>query len=122
MADKNPDGERLRIARERAGFSGESAAEILHLDRSTLNRYENGKRIPSEAQVRVMALTYSTSEEYLYDETDDPSPKEMVIRLDEPSEMEKKLLAYYRCLNENDQNAVYAIVERIATLSSRTVT
>ena len=72
--------------------------------------------------MRVMALTYSTSEEYLYDETDDPSPKEMVIRLDEPSEMEKKLLAYYRLLNENDQNAVFAIVERIATLSSRTVT
>ena len=122
MADKNPDGERLRIARERAGFSGESAAEILHLDRSTLNRYENGKRIPSEAQVRIMALTYGTSEEYLYDETDDPSPKEMVIRLDEPSEMEKKLLAYYRLLNENDQNAILTIVERIATLSSRTVT
>ena len=122
MADRNPDGERLRIARERAGFSGESAAEMLHLDRSTLNRYENGKRIPSEAQVRVMALTYSTSEEYLYDETDDPSPKEMVIRLDEPSEMEKKLLAYYRLLNENDQNAILTIVERIATLSSRTVT
>ena len=122
MADRNPDGERLRIARERAGFSGESAAEMLHLDRSTLNRYENGKRIPSEAQVRVMALTYGTSEEYLYDETDDPSPKEMVIRLDEPSETEKKLLAYYRLLNENDQNAILTIVERIATLSSRTVT
>ena len=50
-------GEVLRIKREDAGLTQEEAAELIHVERSLITKFENGERVPGPAHVENLDLT-----------------------------------------------------------------
>jgi len=59
-------GERLRIAREKLGFHTiPEAARFLGISKSTLQSYEQETRSPGADMLRVMALGYGVSADWL---------------------------------------------------------
>src|SRR5690348_2246635 len=54
-------GERLRIARESAGFTQAKAAEVLNLARTTIVAIEQGQRRARIGELQGLAQLYGTS-------------------------------------------------------------
>jgi transcriptional regulator with XRE-family HTH domain len=61
---------RLKGMRERAGFAGYQFADTLDWDRTKVSKIENGRTMPSEADIRawVAACDYTTKADSLADE------------------------------------------------------
>lgn len=76
-------GERLRIARDRAGFTLEQTAELSGLSKAHLSRLESGDRQPSIAALVSLADALSTSVTHLLGEDHDEKLL-TVSRGDEP--------------------------------------
>ena len=79
--------ERLKLARERAGFSMAEASRRLNLSKIGYCRYEYGERTPSIQTVEVIARCLNTSVEYLTGQTDDMSPDYLVISKEQSPEL-----------------------------------
>lgn len=58
-------GERLIELRKQSRMSREEAAELLHVDRETLARYERGNRKPQSDFISIAAQVYRVSADYL---------------------------------------------------------
>lgn len=61
-------GEKLRDARERAGFTQQQIATALNIDRSTYASYEIGRSQPTPATLVVLSKIMNTSIESLLDD------------------------------------------------------
>lgn len=72
-------GERLRLARERAGLSLGQVREYEGIQKGHLSEMEQGAKNPTGQTITRLAVRYHTSADYLLGLTDDPSP-----RRDEP--------------------------------------
>ena len=92
--------ERLISVRESLGINKSEAARRLNLTAMGYGRYESGARTPSYQTLCYMAQILGTSYEYLCEETDDPSPKEIVIS----AKKEPELFAFVQDLR-GDSNA-----------------
>ena len=64
-------GEKLRSAREEAGFTHEEVAERLNAHRQTVGRYERGERQPSYPTVAFMAGLYGKPIGWFFDDPDE---------------------------------------------------
>lgn len=58
-------GDRLRKAREAAGFGQQEFAERTSLARATISAAENGRRVPSRANLRLWAVAAGVPYEWL---------------------------------------------------------
>ena len=106
---------RLKAIRESLGINKAEAARRMHMTAMGYGRYESGERVPSFQSIQYMALNLGTSSAYLFCETDDPSPDQVLISQDknpvlfeltvelskEDSYMQQRMLAYYRKLKED---------------------
>lgn len=106
---------RLKAIRESLGINKAEAARRMHMTAMGYGRYESGERVPSFQSIQYMALHLGTSYAYLFCETDDPSPDQVLISQDknpvlfeltvelskEDSYMQQRMLAYYRKLKED---------------------
>ena len=106
---------RLKAIRESLGINKAEAARRMHMTAMGYGRYEGGERVPSFQSIQYMALHLGTSSAYLFCETDDPSPDQVLISQDknpvlfeltvelskEDSYMQQRMLAYYRKLKED---------------------
>ena len=61
-------GERLRKAREQAGFAQEELATLVGRDQRTISEYENGKRKISATDLADFADSLNVSVLYFYEE------------------------------------------------------
>lgn len=72
---KNLVGPRIRALRQKAGLSQEGLMAQLQLlgmnaERGVIKRMENGDRVVSDLEVRLLAQFFKVSYEYLIDGTD----------------------------------------------------
>lgn len=72
---KNLVGPRVRALRQKAGLSQEGLMAQLQLlgmnaERGVIKRMENGDRVVSDLEVRLLAQFFKVSYEYLIDGTD----------------------------------------------------
>lgn len=58
-------GERLKNLRKEAMLSQEKLAEILHIDKSTIAKYETGKISPSIEMLIILAKYFKVTTDYL---------------------------------------------------------
>lgn len=68
-------GERLRLARERAGLSLGQVREYEGIQKGHLSEMEQGAKNPTGQTVARLAVRYRTSADYLLGLSDDPSPR-----------------------------------------------
>ena len=73
MKNSPPTGDRLRLARERAGLNQQEAVRALDVDRANLSYWETGKRTPGLVQLEYLAHAYNTTVEYLQGTSEDPA-------------------------------------------------
>ena len=106
---------RLKAIRESLGINKAEAARRMHMTPMGYGRYESGERIPSFQTVQYMAMLLGTSYAYLCDETDDPSPDQVLISRyknpvlfeltwelsKEDPYMHQRMLAYYKKITAN---------------------
>jgi len=67
---------RLKELREKAGYTQETLAEILHVSQSTVGMWENGKNKPKNARLEALANLFNVTTDYLLgrEETGKKSP------------------------------------------------
>ena len=105
--------ERLVKARENLNLNKAQAADLMGLSPIGYLRYEQGLRVPSAQMLRIIALTFNTSVDYLTGQTDDSTSAQILITKSENPELfklaaelshketehSKRMLAYYNKLN-----------------------
>lgn len=70
----NSVGERLRIARDRAGLSLGQVHQYEGIQKGHLSEMERGLKMPTAETIMRLARRYRVSADYLLGLTDDPSP------------------------------------------------
>ena len=65
---------RLKIARNKIGWTQEKVANKLNISIGTLSGYERGYRNPNYEMITKLANLYNVSNDWLFGETDDPNP------------------------------------------------
>lgn len=108
--------ERLIACRKELGITKQEAAIRMQLSQPAYLRYESGERTPSIHVIYYMAHVLGTSADYLTGKSDDPKPNCHFIRETEKpelfslvekfsncdSDMQKRLLAYFQILSEQN--------------------
>jgi Zn-dependent peptidase ImmA (M78 family)/DNA-binding XRE family transcriptional regulator len=98
-------GQKLRLAREKAGLSQVEACRRAEVGESSLSEFENGKRDPSLAQLEVLARVYSRSVASLL--SNEPEPATTVLWRKRPAVGAEEVEAKFLRLSEQ-----YANLER----------
>jgi transcriptional regulator with XRE-family HTH domain len=65
-------GERLRLAREKKGWSQVYVASLLNITSQSLSNYERGERDPDTPLLNKLADIYEVSTDYLFGKTNNP--------------------------------------------------
>lgn len=79
MTNESSLTERLKTARERAGFTKAEASRQLQLSKIGYNRYESGDRTPSRQMLTVIAQRFNTSLAYLEGTTDNMDADYIIV-------------------------------------------
>lgn len=64
--------QRLKLARDKTGFTQEYVAKQLNIEIGTLSGYELGRRRPNTDMLAKLATIYNVPSDYLLGLTDDP--------------------------------------------------
>ncbi len=105
-----------------AGYTQAQAADALYLSRSTYNHYENGTRIPSAEVLVLISIKFKIDPiDLLIPLTPSGTTKDLPLYANllpnsKLSSKEKQILAYYRCLEKEEQQALL----NMANLLTRT--
>jgi transcriptional regulator with XRE-family HTH domain len=67
-------GERLRLLRNRKGYSQVKVQMLTGIDQSDYSKIERGMRYPTIEQVKILSRLFETSMDYLYGLTDETQP------------------------------------------------
>jgi len=67
----NTFGKRLKELRELSGLSQEALAQKLHISRSRIGMYEQGRRQPDFEMLEAIADTFNVNMDYLLNESTD---------------------------------------------------
>jgi transcriptional regulator with XRE-family HTH domain len=98
-------GERLKQAREAAGHSQTSLAELMNVQPKQLWRWETGKYIPEAESIIQLAKALNVSADYLLELEDDPR------RAARESELSERELEIIMALRRDDlKTAMRAII------------
>ncbi|MED0672679.1 helix-turn-helix transcriptional regulator [Aneurinibacillus aneurinilyticus] len=68
-------GEKLKMLREKRGWTQTQAAEKLGVSSQVISNYERDYRSPDADNLKKLAELYSTTTDYLTGLVDDPSPR-----------------------------------------------
>jgi len=92
--------QRLKIARNNAGFTQDDIAGYLRVIRQTYSAYETGRSKPDSDTLKMLAKLYNVSADYLLGNTNNPTPydqapqkptiEETILNNDELSEESRK--------------------------------
>ncbi|MDO4325282.1 MAG: helix-turn-helix transcriptional regulator [bacterium] len=103
---------RLKQLRLASSASQADIAHILNISRVAYSFYENGKRQPNLESLSLLADHYHVSVDYLMGRTDISSPAQ------ELSAQENHLLAYFRASDNRGREAILALSNYEAKISS----
>ena len=67
-------GERLRLLRNRKGYSQVKVQMLTGIDQSDYSKIERGFRLPTIEQAKRLSRVFETSIDYIYGETDVQEP------------------------------------------------
>lgn len=88
--------------RERCGLNQKELAEALHMNRSVLNRIENGTRPVRDDELKVIADYFNVSADYLLGRETSKSPA--------LSDEQTTILKEFDSLNSAGRNALMAVL------------
>lgn len=107
--------ERLKELRKEKRLTVEQLADKLGSAKSTISRYENGKREPKKDFLEMLSSFFDVSISYLLGETDIKKPNfEEKIKKDKIDELEednKILFDKLKGLTPKDRNKIIKIIE-----------
>ena len=67
---------RFRMLRKEKGLSQIALQNAVHIDQSTLSRYETGERLPTAENLLILAEFYGVSTDFLLSRSDLRNPQE----------------------------------------------
>lgn len=85
--------DRLQEARVRVGYTQESLATALGIEKKQISRWETGSTIPGADRLAEIAELLGVSTDYILGLSDDPTPR---IRIDNLTDEERAVLAAMR--------------------------
>lgn len=105
--------ERVKILREKRGWTQQDLANKLQISRSSVANYESNRKAPREDTLIAMADLFNTSTDYLLGRTDEPHPLGY-----DPDKLEaifaSRKDSYMDELSEADQKQLDKILKEIA--------
>lgn len=93
--------QRLKSLRKEKKLTQEQLAKSINIERSTYVRYENGEIVPPADMVNKIALLHDVSTDFLFGNTNDPTPPNKQGRFIHPEEA-LQILARGKGLTEKD--------------------
>jgi transcriptional regulator with XRE-family HTH domain len=99
--------DRLQEYRVKRGYTQETFAAELGIEKKQISRWETGSTIPGSDKLAKMASVLNVSTDYLLGLTDDPTPH---LRLDNLTDEERAVLAALR--RGDDKTAMKIIANR----------
>jgi len=99
--------DRLQEVRVRRGYTQETFATELGIEKKQVSRWETGSTIPGSDKLAQIAKVLRVSTDYLLGLTDDPSPH---MRVDNLTDEERSVLAAMR--RGDDKTAMKIIANR----------
>lgn len=107
--DEQPmfSGERLKAIRKERGYTQQSLADALGIDRTTITGYEIDKGLPQPAILRALADRLQVSIDYLMCRTDNPD-----LPPASESDEVRLLIRTWDELSDADRKDVRSFVER----------
>ena len=106
---------RLKLLRKEKGITQEQLADILHVERSSIGKYESPSKpvIPSSDVLIRMSDYFNVSLDYLLGKSDTPNPPELVI----PDILKNVPVAFHRGefedLTQDEVDALASIAETL---------
>lgn len=76
---------RLKQLREERKLTLRELSEIIHIDKSSLSRFENGEREPRTSVIVDIANFFNVSLDYLLGQSEIRNPEKLVYRETEPT-------------------------------------
>lgn len=102
--------DRLKMLREKHGWTQQDLADKLNIARNTIAGYETKGKIPREETLIAIANLFNTSIDYLLGRTDDPSrPDELDIPYDPNDPYWKKATEIYEELKKGKKPVVHGL-------------
>ena len=115
--------ERLKLLREKSGFTKKQVSHVLKMTPEGYGYYESGHRSPSPETISTLAEYYGVTTDYIHGLSDTPTSRSEDIdnkELNIPSELQGKLVAFNRGEFEGlDQDEVDKLAEYSAFLKSQ---
>ncbi len=99
--------DRLQDARVKAGYTQESLATALNIEKKQISRWETGSTIPGANRLAEIATLLNVSTDYILGLSDDPTPR---IRIDNLTDEERAVLSAMR--RGDEKSAIRIIVTR----------
>lgn len=96
---------RIVFLRESCGLNQKELAEILHMNRSVLNRIENGTRPVRDDELTIFADYFNVSADYLLGRDTSTAPS--------LSDEQKKLLSGFDTLNSAGRNLLVGVLNSL---------
>ena len=103
-------GNFLELRKEK-GLSQIGLAKILDVDQTTVSKWEKGKALPDARMLLRLSELYDVSVDYLLGNSTYYYPDRVASQL---SEMEQRLIVYFRRLPGQTQSYVFGIVQNLA--------
>ncbi len=97
MKKNNILPKRLKMARDKNGWTQEQAAEKLNISIGTLSGYERGYRSPNPEMIEKIAEMYKVTPDYIFGWSDDPrlpqiTDSEILKKIEETKKETKKMI------------------------------
>lgn len=104
-------GERLRLCREKTGYTQGFVCEKVGLHKGTLSSYESGRREPKFETLTALADIYEVTVDYLLGRSNNPKlteAEEMTL-----TEEAKEWLKLYEALSEENRKVFKAAMQGV---------
>ncbi|WP_303800404.1 helix-turn-helix domain-containing protein [Ruminococcus flavefaciens] len=104
-------GERIKALRKKNNLTQCQLAELLHMSRSTVLKYETGRQIPPVDRICDIADIFNVSTDYLYGLTDFDAPLSILNEIFCKDVTYAEVISMILDLPEELQKAVMVIAE-----------
>lgn len=105
-SDELTIGERLRLARERNGYTQVFVRDRTGINNKTLSGYENGVSEPDMQTLSILADTYSVTVDWLFGRVNKEWTKDWTAN-------DEKILQDINKLNPSDRDYIIGFIERL---------
>ena len=113
-------GKRIKALRKKNNLTQCQLAELLHMSRSTVLKYETGRQIPPVDRICDIADIFDVSTDYLYGVSDCSLPLSKLNEIFYDDMTYSELISIVLGLSEEHQKAFMIILESLRKKQNRT--